>query len=52
MSYTVINHKEVKNDVFEAKNWYKKQQNGLEKQFANQVKKTINYFIKTLCCLR
>jgi ParE toxin of type II toxin-antitoxin system, parDE len=46
MSFIVVNHKEVKNDVFEAKNWYKKQQNGLEKQFANEVKKTINYFIK------
>ena len=46
MSFTVINHKEVKNDVFEAKNWYKKQQIGLEKQFANEVKKTINYIIK------
>ena len=46
MSFTVINHKEVKNDVFESKNWYKKQQSGLEKQFANEVKKTINYIIK------
>jgi hypothetical protein len=24
MSFIVVNHKEVKNDVFEAKNWYKK----------------------------
>jgi hypothetical protein len=31
MSFIVVIHKEVKNDVFEAKNWYKKQQNGLEK---------------------
>ena len=34
MSYTVINHKEVKNDVLQAKDWYKSQQKGLEKRFA------------------
>jgi hypothetical protein len=46
MSYTVINHKEVKNDVLNAKNWYKSQQNGLEKRFASEVKITLNYLIK------
>ena len=46
MSYTVINHKEVKNDVLQAKDWYKSQQKGLEKRFANQVKITLNYIIK------
>lgn len=46
MSYTVINHKEVKNDVLQAKDYYKSQQNGLEKRFANEVKVTLNYLIK------
>ena len=36
----------LKIDVLEAKNWYKTQQKGLEKRFANEVKTTINYFIK------
>lgn len=31
MNYTVINNKEVKNDVLKAKDWYKSQQKGLEK---------------------
>ena len=46
MSYTVINHKEVKNDVLDAKDWYKTQQKGLEKRFASEVKITLNYLIK------
>jgi ParE toxin of type II toxin-antitoxin system, parDE len=46
MSYTVFNHKEVKNDVLAAKDWYKSQQKGLEKRFANEVKNTLNYLIK------
>lgn len=46
MSYTVINHKEVKNDVLDAKNWYKGQQKGLEKRFASEVKITLSYLIK------
>jgi hypothetical protein len=46
MKYTVINHKEVKNDVLEAKEFYKSKQTGLEKRFAIEVKNTINYFIK------
>ena len=46
MKYTVINHKEVKNDVYQAKEYYKSKQAGLEKRFATQVKTTINYFIK------
>lgn len=46
MSYTVINHKEVKNDVLQAKDGYKSQQKGLEKRFANEVKITLNYLIK------
>ena len=37
----LVNHKEVKNDVFHAKYWYKTQLDGLEKRFANEVKKTI-----------
>jgi len=41
MSFTVINHKEVKNDVLQAKDWYKSQQKGLEKRFASEVKITI-----------
>ena len=35
MSYTIVNHKEVKNDVLDAKDWYKTQQKGLEKRFAS-----------------
>ncbi|AMO20683.1 type II toxin-antitoxin system RelE/ParE family toxin [Flavobacterium columnare] len=46
MKYTVINHKEVKNDVLEAKEFYKSKVNGLEKRFAAEVKTTINYLIK------
>jgi hypothetical protein len=46
MSYTVINHKEVKNDVLQAKDWYRSQQKGLEKRFASEVKTTLNYLIK------
>lgn len=46
MSYTVINHKEVKNDVLDAKDWYKSQQKGLDKRFASEVKITLNYLIK------
>lgn len=46
MSYTVINHKEVKNDVLDAKAWCKSQQKGLEKRFASEVKITLNYLIK------
>ncbi len=46
MSYTVINHKEVKNDVLDAKDWYKTQQKGLEKRFASEVKITLNYLTK------
>ena len=46
MNYTVINHKEVKNDVLNAKDWYKSQQKGLEKRFASKVKTTLNYLIK------
>ncbi|WP_269225169.1 type II toxin-antitoxin system RelE/ParE family toxin [Flavobacterium eburneipallidum] len=46
MSYTVINHKEVKNDVLQVKNWYKSQQKGLEKRFANEVRITLNFIIK------
>lgn len=49
MSYTVTNHKEVKNDVLRAKEWYKNQQKGLEKRFTNEVKNTLNYLIKILC---
>jgi plasmid stabilization system protein ParE len=46
MSYTVINHKEVKNDVLQAKDWYKNKQKGLEKRFASEVKSTLNDLIK------
>ncbi|MGV1012397.1 MAG: type II toxin-antitoxin system RelE/ParE family toxin [Flavobacterium sp.] len=46
MSYIVINHKEVKNDVLQAKDWYKSKQKGLEKRFSNEVKNTLNYLIK------
>ena len=46
MNYAVINHKEVKNDVWQAKEWYRTQQKGLEKRFANEVKITLSYLIK------
>jgi hypothetical protein len=45
MIYTVINHKEVKNDILQAKYWYKNQQKGLEKRFAIEVKNTLNYLV-------
>lgn len=48
MIYTVINHNELKNDVFQAKEWYKNQQKGLEKRFINELKNTINYLIENL----
>ncbi|MCA6422016.1 MAG: type II toxin-antitoxin system RelE/ParE family toxin [Flavobacterium sp.] len=46
MSYAVVNHIEVKNDVLQVKDWYKTKQKGLEKRFANEVKSTLNYLIK------
>jgi plasmid stabilization system protein ParE len=46
MSYTVVNHKEVKNDILQAKDGYKSQQKGLEKRFVNEVKNTLSYLIK------
>jgi hypothetical protein len=52
MIYTVTNHKEVKNDVLKAKDWYKRQQNGLEKRFANEVKITLNFLLKILYCFK
>ena len=45
MIYTVINHKEVKNDILQAKDWYKNQQKGLEKRFAIEVKNTLIYLV-------
>lgn len=41
MSYIVINHKEVKNDVLQAKDWYKSKQKGLEKRFTNELKNNL-----------
>ena len=52
MSYTVINHKEVKNDVLQAKEWYKIKQNGLEKRFANAINITLNYVVKIRFCFK
>lgn len=46
MKYTVINHKQVKNDVLQAKEFYKDKRNGLEKKFTNEVKAVITHIIK------
>jgi hypothetical protein len=40
-----VNHKEVRNDVLQAKEWYKTQQSGLEKRFSAAVKDTIETLI-------
>jgi plasmid stabilization system protein ParE len=40
--YDVKYHIEVKNDIFEAKKWYKNQFDGLEKRFAAEIKSGIN----------
>ncbi|GGE68188.1 plasmid stabilization system protein ParE [Pedobacter psychrotolerans] len=41
MDYSVHFFDEVKLDIREAKDWYKKQKSGLEKHFAQEVKKSI-----------
>lgn len=46
MNWTVVNHKEVKNDILFAKDWYRSRQKGLEKRFSSDIKNTLNYIIK------
>lgn len=41
MSYTLNYYDEVSIDIKEAKDWYKNQKPGLEKRFAQQVKKSL-----------
>ncbi len=45
MSYNVVYHTQVKNDVLEAKEWYKTKQTGLEKRFSAAVTDTIKALI-------
>ncbi|WP_318641341.1 type II toxin-antitoxin system RelE/ParE family toxin [Flavobacterium ardleyense] len=40
MSFDLVNHKEVKNDIYEIKHFYKSKLIGLEKRFVSEVKKT------------
>ena len=42
MAWKLIYHDDVKLDVRDAKDWYYKQQKGLEKRFADDVKSWIN----------
>ena len=42
MPYKLSYYRAVKTDLAEAKDWYKKQQPGLEKRFASEVKNCIN----------
>jgi len=46
MTYKVVYHQQVEDDLFTAKDWYKKQQNGLEKRFAQEVKKSVIFISK------
>lgn len=46
MTTKIQNHKKVKNDLLNAKNWYRNQQNGLDKRFSLEIRKTLNYIIK------
>ena len=39
MSFNLVNHKEVKNDIYEIKHFYKSKLIGLEKRFVSEVKK-------------
>ena len=41
MAYDVIFFDEARQDIKEAKGWYKKQQNGLQKKFADAIRKTV-----------
>ena len=41
MPYKVIYFDEALHDVSEAKKWYRKQQEGLQKKFSSSIKKTI-----------
>ncbi|OYQ49086.1 type II toxin-antitoxin system RelE/ParE family toxin [Flavobacterium aurantiibacter] len=45
MSYNVVYHTQVKNDVLRAKGWYKTKQSGLEKHFSAAVTDTIKALI-------
>lgn len=46
MPYKLTYFDEVRQDVREAKAWYKKQQNGLEKRFAQAIKSAITQLAK------
>ena len=41
MNYSLYFFDEVKSDIREAKDWYKTQKPGLEKRFAQEIKKSI-----------
>ncbi len=52
MSYTVINHKDVKYDVLQAKDWYKRQQEGLENDLLMKLKSHLTTLLKILYCFK
>lgn len=41
MEYKVYYFREVRSDIKEAKRWYRSQQNGLEKKFAEDIKTSV-----------
>ena len=41
MSYKLVYFEEVKTDIKDAKDWYRKQKKGLEKRFAAAIKNAI-----------
>ena len=43
MSFHLVNNKEVKNDIYEIKHFYKSKLIGLEKRFVLEVKKTTSF---------
>lgn|SRR6478735_8586373 len=43
MAYKVLFFDEVKQDIKEAKSWYRQQLKGLEKRFAEDIKTAINH---------
>jgi plasmid stabilization system protein ParE len=43
MIYTLEYHTDAEKEIIDAKKWYKSKQNGLEKNFAKEVKTVINY---------
>ncbi len=47
MTYHLLFFDEVQTDIIEAKNWYKKQKEGLEIEFSEEIEKAILYLLNT-----